>query len=259
MPATLSSVAHALQVLRLLRARGPLRLTDVASSLDLSPSTAHRLLATLKSERFVEQDPESRTYVLGPAMLFTSSASAIEHCALVAGPIMRRLRDLVDETVHLTILKGTESIFVAAVESSKTVRVTSRVGQHPRAHSTAAGKVLLAQLSSTQLTELYAAEDLHPETSASIPTLTLLADELRRTRSRGYGLNLGESEVDMFAVAVPIERPRGEVTCALSVAAPLSRVDRRLDDRSDGAARHAEELLAPLEAARVDVESRLGF
>ncbi|MDF2444153.1 MAG: hypothetical protein JWR01_2356 [Subtercola sp.] len=256
MTPTLSSVQNALRILHLLRQRGPLKLSEVSASLGVGTSTAHRLMSTLRAERFVIQEPGGRQYSLGPAMLYTASASAIEHCALVAAPSMRILRELLNETVHLTILKGNESIFVAATESTKQVRVGSRVGQHPEAHTTAAGKVLLADIPLEKLLELYPNEKLAGLTARSLTTRTSLLSEIGSVGGLGYARNVGESELDMYAIAVPITRPGGEVTCSLSIAAPLSRVGPLQDDGLSGA---ETEFLRALRESQAQIEARLGF
>jgi len=256
MAPTLSSVQNALRILHLLRQRGPMKLSEVASAIGVANSTAHRLLSTLRAERFVVQESGVHEYSLGPAMLYTASASAIEHCALVAGPTMRTLRELVDETVHLTVLKGDESIFVAATESTRQVRVSSRIGQHPKAHTTAAGKILLAHIAKERLYELYPDDDLPASTSLSVTTRTSLLEEIDSALRNGYARNLGESEPDMYAIAVPIRRPDGEITCSISIAAPLSRVGA-LSASALGATE--EIFLRALRGSQLEIEQRLGF
>lgn len=224
MSSTLSSVRKALEVLHLLRRRGPLRLSEIAAELGIGTSTAHRLLTTLREERFVRQEVDGKRYELGPAMLYATSASAMEHCVGVSAPIMQRLRQETDETVHLSILRGAETLFAAAVEPSKMVRVSSRVGQHPPAHTTAAGKVLLAALAPERVLELYPTTGLRALTDRTITTRDGLLEELSRARADGYARNVGESETEMYAIAVPLSRPGGEVAYSLSIAAPSARV-----------------------------------
>lgn len=50
MSSTLASVRNALQVLLVLRRRGPQRLNDIAAEVGVGTSTAHRLVATLRAE-----------------------------------------------------------------------------------------------------------------------------------------------------------------------------------------------------------------
>lgn len=256
MASTLGSVTQALRVLRLLRVRGAMRLSDVARELDVGNSTAHRLLATLRAEGFVQQEADGRRYALGPAMLATTGVSAIEHGAETARPVLHRLREETGETVHLSALKRSSSYFVASAESSRMIRVTNRVGQHPSAHTTAAGKVLLAALPTGRVLELFPDEELPAATDRSIRRRADLVAELDVVRRQGYARNLGESEPDMYTMAVPIVRPGGDVLLSLSLAAPLSRVSagsgRRLTEPERG-------YLLALRGAAESIEEQLSF
>ncbi len=259
---TLASVDNALRILHLLRRSGPLRISELAHELGIGVSTAHRLVSTLRAQRFVRKQPSGHKYELGPAMLFTAGASAIEHCVTTATPVMNRLRDAIEETVHLSSLRGTEVIFLASAEANRQIRVTTRVGQHPRAHVTAAGKVLLAALDPDQLRELYG--DAPPALLAqSVETGTRsYLDELATVRTLGYARNLGESEPDMYTIAVPIRRPDGSVACALAISTLLSRAGVQDAGEAPGALRLSpteQGYLESLTHAQGLIESLLSF
>lgn len=254
---TLNSVTRALEVLHLLRARGPLRLSDIAAEIGVGTSTAHRLIATLREQRFVRQEADGKRYELGSAMLFTSAVSALEHCVAVSEPVMHELQRSSEETVHLTVLRGPICLFAASVESQRPVRVTSRVGQGPLAHTAAGGKVLLAALDPERLTEVYLREPLEAVTPESVTDPELLRAELADVAARGYARNRGESEPDMYALAVPVRRPSGEVISSLTVAAPLSRMGAAA--RSDTLNGREADLLRKLRAAAAKIEAMLAY
>lgn len=226
MSSTLHSVSKALEILHLLRAHGPLRLSDIASEIGVGSSTAHRLVSTLRDQRFVRQERDGKRYELGSAMLFSSTVSALEHCVAVSADVMRELQETTGETIHLTVLRGGRCLFAASVESARSVSVTSRVGQGPPAHTAAGGKILLAALDPERLTEVYLTAPLPVVTPDSITDITELTTELEVAREFGFARNLGESEADMYALAVPVHRPSGEVISSLTIAAPLSRMGR---------------------------------
>lgn len=257
MNATLSSVTNALEILHLLRRRGPLRLSEIASEIGVGSSTAHRLVSTLREQRFVRQERDGKRYELGSAMLFSSAISALEHCVAVSAPVMEELQKRTGETVHLSVLRGKTCLFAASVESQRPVRVTSRVGQGPQAHTAAGGKVLLAALDPERLTEVFLNDGLEEVTDASITSAEELSAELTRVREQGFARNLGESEGDMYALAVPVHRPNGEVISSLTVAAPLSRIDPA--GRGKPLARHELVLLEELRVAARRIESLLAF
>ncbi|MCW2288673.1 IclR family transcriptional regulator [Leucobacter luti] len=257
MAATLNSVSKALDILHLLRARGPLKLSEIAAEIGVGGSSAHRLVSTLREQRFVRQEAHGKRYELGSAMLFTSAVSALEHCVAVSEPVMHELQRSSQETVHLTVLRGPICLFAASVESQQPVRVTSRVGQGPLAHTAAGGKVLLAALDSDRLAELYLRRPLEAATPESVTDPELLCAELTGVARLGYARNRGESEPDMYALAVPVRRPNGEVISSLTVAAPLSRMG--ISAHGDTLSPREKELLRQLQAAAGQIETLLAY
>lgn len=253
MAETLRSVTQALRALKLLRRSGAQGVSEVAAALGVGVSTAHRLLSTLLAEGFVQQSA-GRKYELGGEMV--GASSAIEHCAEVAAPVMRALRDRSGETVHLSIVRGPETFFLSAVESDAMVRVTTRVGEHPPAHATAAGKALLAGISRAEFDELYPARQLEGRTAYTIVDRDALWQELRAAERDGYAANRGESEVDMCAIAVALRRPGGAPVCALSLAAPLSRVNPA---RASAITEQEQVLLDQLREAAAEIEAMLVY
>lgn len=219
----LQSVAQALRVIQLLQNEADLGVTEVATRLGIGTSTAHRLLATLLEFHFVEQLDSARRYRLGPAMSLSGDAAAIEHCIEAGYSVMEHLRDESSETVHISVLNGTEAKFVAVIESRRMVRVTSRVGVSIPSHTAASGKILLAELSDEELNALYPDEELPGGTGRGLRTRTGLKHELALVREQGYARNLGESEEGLAAIAMGIRRPSGRTVACLTLTGPLSR------------------------------------
>lgn len=60
-------VRRALSILKnLAQVRRGMTLTEVVAATDLAPSTAHRLLTALQSERFVQFEPKTFRWLVGP-------------------------------------------------------------------------------------------------------------------------------------------------------------------------------------------------
>jgi DNA-binding IclR family transcriptional regulator len=220
------SVRNALRVLLLLRDRGSARVTDVSAHLGVAPSTAHRLLSTLRAEGFVDQEPGSRRYRLGLTLL-TMAREALTDRTLprLARPHLERLCAEVNETVNLLVLDAAEAMFVDGVEGRHALRVAPRTGDRIPAFTAAGGKVLLAELDEEQVRTLHA-RGLPRVTEATITDVDELLADLRRSRTRGYALNLSESVPDVHAVGVVVRDRCGGPLAALTVSAPASRLGR---------------------------------
>jgi IclR family acetate operon transcriptional repressor len=222
----IASVNNALLLLLLFREQPRVRLTDACTYLGVAHSTAHRLLAMLAHHGFVQQEPATRAYIAGPALVevglaVVGSLDVREQ----AKPMMEALHAELGETVHLGVLEGDQVRYVDAVESDRALRVVTRTGTLVPAHCTSLGKALLAHLTDAHIAELYpaSAEPFAARTERSLTTRTQLLAELAMTRARGYAVNSEETEDDVGSVAVAFRDAAGR-HAAIAVAAPSSRL-----------------------------------
>ncbi|WP_107656406.1 IclR family transcriptional regulator [Nocardia suismassiliense] len=231
-----SSVDNALLLIHILRDQGELTVRAAAQVLGISSSTAHRLLAMLVYRDFAVQD-SARRYLPGPAL----HVVAVEHRAtgelnLLLRPLMQKLRDELDESVHLGVRSGRWVRFIGSVESGQALRVGDRRGAIMPARTAAAGKVLLTDLSPAQLARLYArsggsapADDA--EAHLAEQQWATLLRSLESVRRLGYAINADETETGLSAVGVALRATNGRPIAGMSVAAPTARMNRRLADR----------------------------
>lgn len=235
----IGSADNVLTVLRMFQQRRHIRGSEVSQAMGVSRSTASRLLSTLQHHGFVERDAISRGFRPGPALIEIGLAALRDldsptalHSALVA------LKEATGETTHLAVLRGTTVVYIDYVESDQMVRTGSRIGWTLPAHAAASGKALLALFPDDEVRRLYADSEL------SGKQIDALIAELDVTRSRGYGVNLGETEADLGAVGVALPTRRERM--ALIATAPLFRVDEAWITRAGTAAKQiAAELATP--------------
>jgi DNA-binding IclR family transcriptional regulator len=182
-------------------------------------------MAMLLYHGFVEQDPGSKVYRAGSALTEIGLAVVRDmDVRAVARPIMEALvRDL-DETVHLGTLDRTELIFLDSVESTRMVRVGSRMGYRLPAHLTAIGRAVLAFLPPERLLALYPSAIVAGGPGRADMKRKTLLELLAQVADEGYAVAVGEVEDEVGAIAMPIVRVQGGVpAAAIGVSAPLSR------------------------------------
>jgi IclR family transcriptional regulator, acetate operon repressor len=213
----IESVDNALHLAQLLLLEGPMRVSDAASRLDVSVSTAHRLLAMLVYRDFAEQDPDKR-YRPGPVLRSaTSTDLPLSELRRTAIPHLQRLVDRVDESANLLVLTGNEVRFVHTVECTQLLRVGDRAGKSLPAHVTSAGKAMLSALDDDQL------EDTLREVDEA--ERTQLRRSLRAVRQNGFALNNGQTETGLTAIGVPVRCGGGRIA-GISLAMPSARFKR---------------------------------
>ncbi|MGH9087061.1 MAG: IclR family transcriptional regulator [Acidimicrobiales bacterium] len=244
----IESVDNVLRLLLMITERKGVRVSEAAASLGTAVSTAHRLLAMLVHHEFVAQDPESKVYRAGPALLRVGllAIRGMEVRNLVL-PYVEQLRDETGETSHAAVLQGSEMLFIACAESPNALRVASRVGTLMWAHCTSIGKAWLAGESDDFLRGLYPSPKLPALTDRSVTSRSALLGELHEVRRLGYARNVGESEPGVGSVSAAIRQRDGRPMVSISVSMPLVRApEERWDD-----------LVAHLLDVRASVESVL--
>jgi IclR family acetate operon transcriptional repressor len=219
------SVDNALQLILMFERVPEIRVKDASDVLGVAPSTAHRLLTTLEWRGLVAHDPVRRVYLPGTALLGVGLA-VVKNMDVRqrARAVLERVAGELGETVHLLVLQGRDVLFLDCVESTKALRAGSRVGFTLPAECTAAGKVLLSTLPGHDLASLYGDGQMRQGTANAVRSLPELQAELGKVVERGYGINDGESEVGLTAVAVAVPRAQSMYPAAISVSGPSQRI-----------------------------------
>jgi DNA-binding IclR family transcriptional regulator len=231
---SLESVDNALRLVQVLRDEGRLRLKDAAELLGIAPSTAHRLLSMLVYRGFAEQD-ESRTYLPGPAIgVPPVAAEWTNEFKYPAQPHQELLLKQLDDKVNLVIRVGTSVRFLLTLESSNFLRVGDRQGTVLPARLASGGKAMLAELPPAQLARLYQSPSSYTADPMTEEEFEALSRELRAVKSRGYALNIGETEAGLAAIGLVLLGSDGRAIGGFSMAAPAVRLNKLTEDRTVG-------------------------
>ncbi|MEU5095237.1 IclR family transcriptional regulator [Streptomyces sp. NPDC020996] len=208
------------------RASSGVGVSELARRAQLSKSTAYRVLGMLERNGVVERVGTDyrlgeRLHDLGRAVY----APGYEGIRDVLLPFLTDLYELTRQTVHLSVLHGTDVVYLAKLYGHRPAPVPSRIGGRLPAHATAVGKVLLAydsraaaQVTSTPLRRF---------TEHTITDPDALAAELERIRRTGVGYDDQESQRGLNCVAVPVLGHAGRAVAGLSVAGRCGEFDPR--------------------------------
>ncbi len=220
------SLTRALNMLRHLAESGDgMSLTELSESTGLPPSTTHRLLTTLESERFVRPDPQGGLWRIGVAAFFVGAAFARSRDKLtLTRPYLRRLMELSGETANLFVESDGEAICIGQFESRHAMRAITGVGGRVLLHSSGAGKVLLAYMEPALRQRILSTMALPRETQRTIIDRGRLEQELNETCSIGYSADDEEHALGLRCVAAPLFDELGRAVAAISVSGPSARI-----------------------------------
>jgi IclR family pca regulon transcriptional regulator len=137
--------------------------------------------------------------------------------------VMQKLREETEETVNLSLLSGTEIIFIERVMSDYIVNSNINVGDRLPVYCASMGKVILAFMSEERAAAIISQLNFKAKTERTIISPDSLKMELTEVRDRGYALNNEELERGLRAVAAPIINYTGEAFAAINVAWTTAR------------------------------------
>ena len=202
-----------------------IQITRLAEKVSLSKSTVHRLLATLIDMDYVIKDQESEKYKLGYRIIYLSR-NIINNIDIIsiAKPFLEELAEDVNETIHLCIQDKEEVLYVDKIESSRTIRMYSRVGNRAPMYCTGVGKVLLSGLDKNRFDKVADNINFVVMTPTTITNKEQLCQEMELIRSRGYALDDIEHEEGIRCIAAPIFDSEGKVIASFSIAGPSNRI-----------------------------------
>ncbi|KRT73079.1 MAG: IclR family transcriptional regulator [Deltaproteobacteria bacterium CSP1-8] len=221
----IQSVSHALDVLEEFHGDvDELGVTELSKKLKLHKNNVFRILATLQSRNYIEQNKANENYRLGIRCLELGQTFIHQRGMLKqANPVLQELAEKTGETSYVSIMRGNEVVYLDSVEPETTVRVVSRLGLHMPTHATAAGKVLVAFESEEDLRKRFSGE-LKSYTKNTFRTVEELFRDLEAVREKGYATDLEEFEEGLRCVASPIRDYTRKVIGALSVSGPAHRL-----------------------------------
>jgi DNA-binding IclR family transcriptional regulator len=220
------SVVRALAVIEILDIHGELGINEMSSLLSLEPSTVHRLVSTLRAQKYVLQNPGNRKYQNG-FRIFEIGSNVVRRLGIrrQAYPFMTDLAARTKEAVNLAVRDGDRVVYIDKIESQATIKVDLPVGKAMPLYCTGLGKVLLAALPEQEVRCLLGEGPFERFTEKTVTDPGVLRLQLDRIRSLGFCVDNEEYVSGLICIAAPVRGRNGEVIAALSVAVPKYRYD----------------------------------
>ena len=215
-----------------------LSLTELAAITGLNPSTTFRILATLEKCNYINRNPETKKYKLGPQIfcLFTPSLESM-NLRFIASPHLQLLYNLSNESICLYVALNNKRVCLDRIETTHPLRRVLHVGDRLPLTKGAGGKILLAWMSEKDLQQ------------NGVLDSQIATTELSKIKQAGFTVSIGEREEGVAAIAAPIFDANGQVTAALSMSGPTVRFTQEL----------IEEMIPQVVKTAKDISLALGF
>ncbi|WP_027363970.1 IclR family transcriptional regulator [Desulfotruncus alcoholivorax] len=240
------SVERALKILEALGdSGGSMSINEISEQVGLHKSTVHRLLGTLGSKGFVQQEALTMRYKLGVKVLELSNKmlSSLDVWK-EALPYMQRLANTTGEAIHLAIINDYEVVYIGKVEGTSSIPMYSQIGKRAPVHCTAVGKVILSHFAEDDMRYIISKKGLTAKTERTIVDVNQFLNHLEEIRKRGYAIDDEEHEIGIRCVAAPIRDYRCQVIAALSITGSVNRLSRERISEMANQVREAANLIS---------------
>ncbi len=206
-------------------ARSRMTAQQTADYTGLSRTAARRQLLTLAHLGYLATDGKLfwlTSRVLRLAQSFIDSS----RLARIVQPYLQRIAQGLQETAYMSVLDGTEVIYIARQGPSRATSTGYGIGERLPAAHTAAGLMMLSHLSDEEQADWIDRYEIKNFTSHTISDKALLAKEIRIPRTQGFAISESQVDINYRGIAVPLIDHKGVLHGALSVTLPIARETR---------------------------------
>jgi DNA-binding IclR family transcriptional regulator len=202
-------------------------LGEISRMTGLSPSTTHRLLATLVERGYVARGVGTKQYVIGHRMIHFSCSATQRSMRLrqIVRPHLESITAESGETSNLVVFEGKNVVYVDQVEGTKALRMIPGLGSTFPAYTSASAKAILAyQVDNAPLGVLFSAEPLTKHAKHTLIEKCEFEAAVRQVMTCGYAVEHDELAEGSSCIAAPIRSRNGVSIAAISVPGPTARV-----------------------------------
>lgn len=177
---------------------------DLARVMAIPKSTAHGLLSAMVELGLLVRSQEGAYRPGSHVMQWANGFLAQQDIVREFQSHFAENSALAEHTVTLTVLDGTDVIYLGCHNSNKPLGFTFRIGMRLPAVFTATGKAQLETVPSQRLQDMFANYWPKPLTRSSVKNLEALKRELEGIRLRGYSIDDGQIREGMICLGAAI-------------------------------------------------------
>ena len=183
-----------------------MRLTEICKQVGIHKSKGHTILSTLRQFGFVEKDPQSKTYSLGPALIFLSRHVLDNlHYPEIVAPFLDTLAKETNGTALFGLIYGEHLLVVEKREGNQNIGFSIRLGHRFHITLGAHGKAIVAFMPEADQEKILSKKRVYFH-GLDISRLNIkrLREELRKCRQMGYAQDVGEVTAGVNFVSAPV-------------------------------------------------------
>ena len=244
------SIMRACKILELFDAETPSwSLKDIAEACDLSSTTVMPVLRSLELNGFVDRDPKTKKYSLGMKFveMGQKKVNSID-ITQISSKYLNAISKKFLINTHIGVLFQGEVMYLGRHQAITHSLATSYVGKRIPAYCSAMGKAMLAYIDVDPL-EIIRSGSLYSFTPYTHTNLDVIAEDIEKTRERGYSIDDEEYQMGGYCIGVPIFNAYGKVCAAISGS--IVKTEENM--------KKADELIEALIEAGEKISAEMGY
>ncbi|QDW40508.1 IclR family transcriptional regulator [Bradyrhizobium sp. KBS0727] len=204
---------------------------ELGRALDIDAATTYRMVSTLADRGYLEQNPETQKYHLGPKVVQLAANYATHNSLIeISLRIFAKYESQFPYNFYVGVMGSDDVTYIAVYESRGPLKITTEVGQSVSLFGSAMGRLLISFESDDFIENLLAKKPIEKITPLTLTSPKDLMRQIRQIRKNGYAVNRGEIYEEIAAVATPITGFDGTVVAGLALCFPLHYLDtKKLD------------------------------
>lgn len=204
---------------------------QLSKSLGLNKSTVSRLIQVLVHYGLIQQDANSKKYLLGRTAALLGKAveaTQTDRLAEIAQPQIEYLRDSIGESVCCEVILAGRNKVIADAIGPPPLTVTFE--EYLPMHVTSGAKAILA-FTDPEVVDNMINGELHTYTENTITNTKIFKDQLKEIKLQGIAYDHGEANQDVHGVSAPIFDHLNKPIAAVSICVPASRINKILNNQ----------------------------
>lgn len=203
--------------------------TEISQAADISTSSAHKHLRTLREQGFVKKNGKS--YSIGLRFLDIGGFARRRYPGSRTIKLsIQELAEKTDKNAFFTVEERGRAIALYREVGRNSVPMRSRVGTYFYMNQVAGGKAILAEYPESRVNSIIERHGLPPATPSTITDREELMNELEQVRDQGYATTVNETTEGVRSIAVPVTQPDGKILGACAISGPIHRMKDPDDD-----------------------------
>lgn len=195
-------------------------LQEIANEMEMAKSSAFVIVQSLLELNYIDRvQNNDKKYCLGIeafslGMKYTNDMSLIKQCSLFLPAIAEKY----DKTAFVAVLSGTQIVYLYKYVAHNARLTSCSLGTRKDAFATSLGKAIIAFLPEEEQLKLIDRIKFKAFTDKTITSKEEFYEEIKRTKERGYSLDIRELENITSCCGAPVFDYDGKVVAAVSLS-----------------------------------------